>query len=177
MPNWIEGSLKVRGRYENVKKFFLEGINDYIGIVHNEKVQKGGLATAEADYIPRNPEEYREIYENERNGRSCSIYWHSVNAIYIEDTKRAFVVGDQDVYIDERKDGTTIGTCKFQQAWGLNPDDWVELSKKYDVDIRLWGLEGGMQFGEELEVVKGTITIYEAKNYDSWTMPLPWIGG
>ena len=172
MPNWIEGSLKVRGNYENVKRFFLDGTNDYT-YQDNNKCESGR-------YVPRPKEEYREVTEYEakgNDGRECIISWHSVESIYIEDTKRAFIDGGQDVYICESKDGVTIGECMFRQAWSIEPDNWVDLSKKYDVDIRLWGLEGGMQFGEELEVSKGEITICEVKNYDTWTMPLPWMGG
>lgn len=31
MPNWIQGSLKVRGTYDNVKNFFIKGLNAYRG--------------------------------------------------------------------------------------------------------------------------------------------------
>ena len=172
MPNWIEGSLKVRGKYENVKKFFLEGTNVYIWSYDKEK--DNDVSTV------RNYDEYREVTEyeaGENYGRECVICWHSVESIYIENTRRAFIDGDRDVYIFEKKDGDTIGECKFRQAWSLEPENWVEISKKYDVDIRLWGLEGGMQFGEELEVIKGDITVCEVNSYDTWTMPLPWMGG
>ena len=40
MPNWIEGSLKVRGNYENVKRFFLDGTNDYT-YQDNNKCESG----------------------------------------------------------------------------------------------------------------------------------------
>lgn len=29
MPNWCEGSLRIRGKYEDVIRFFKEGINAY----------------------------------------------------------------------------------------------------------------------------------------------------
>lgn len=178
MPNWIEGSIKVRGPRENVKKFFTEGIHIY----QNRPVKPGDKyfdgseipKNVKTAYLPIPKEEW--MHTTEYDNGDIDIYFFGENErwAHVEGSKRAFITDE--IYIHKEKD-LYIGVSQVHQAWGFETDDWIEISKKYHVDIRLWGLEGGMQFGQEIEIHDGNVIIDKDMVYDTWTMPLPWIGG
>lgn len=168
MPNWIEGSIKVRGPRENVKKFFTEGINIY---------QLENPQNLKSAKLPIPKEEWMKVYEYDNGDIDIYFFGENERWAYVEGSIRAFITDEIYIHkIEETKD-LYIGTSKVNQAWGFNTDDWVEISKKYHVDIRLWGLEGGMQFGQEIEIHDGNVIIDKDTVYDTWTMPLPWVGG
>lgn len=172
MPNWIEGSLKLRGPYENVKKFFQTGLNIY-SHKWNEKDEKD-----ECTPIPR--EQWCKTYEDDGYFEFTILddQW-----VYVENTRRAFITGEHEIYFykpskSDKED--CIVAMVVHQAWAFDEDDWVEIAKKYNVDVRLYGLECGMTYGTEIEIKRdGTVL----KNYDftymdwNWDCPFPWKGG
>ena len=68
---------------------------------------------------------------------------------------------------------------KVRQAWDFPEEEWTEISKKYDVDLRLYGIERGMQFCQELEIIKGEVKLSKEKKYKNWDWecPFPYLGG
>lgn len=91
MPNWCEGTLKVRGTKENIKRFVLEGLHpvDLFGDAKSELTVN----------------EFGNINSNE----TC----------WIEKTRRGFVEGVE-VYLSEYEDDerlTAVFDSKF--AWVL----------------------------------------------------------
>ena len=55
----------------------------------------------------------------------------------------------------------------------------IEMSKKYNLDFRVYGYEMGMEFNKEIEIVEGEIATYrliQFKDY-KWECPDPKLGG
>lgn len=168
MPNWMNGSLKVRGPLENVKRFFMEGL-----IEPDDRL----LLDDDTYQMTMNLPVPLEVVDF---GDMIELNYKSISWPYVDGTKRAFISQwYRTIYItrSENSSDIYIGIAEVNQAWDFRPYDWVELSKKYGVDIRLWGLEGGVGFGHEIEIINGELTLDESTSYDTWTNPLPWIGG
>lgn len=176
MPNWISGTLKVRGTYEDVKKFYTEGVSRYNTEWDSKTNQCNSIA------IPK--EKWMKVEESgEPGSRECYISYLNGNDYgdwtYVEDTRRAFISsGGIWIYEHSSKD-QSIGVCRINQAWGFEEGDWVDISKKYNVDVRLYGLECGMCFGTEIEIHKGKVIFIKDIVYDdwSWECPFPDMGG
>lgn len=67
----------------------------------------------------------------------------------------------------------------FKQAWDVRAEEFTEMSAKYNVDIRIFAWEQGMQFERHVEILKGKLVADRAVHYDDWDWdcPMPWIGG
>lgn len=146
MPNWIEGTLKLRGTSENLKRFFEEGLEGDVMIV--------------SDFENK----YFEVNFSEEP--------------WVKDSHRAFITDDY-TYWTNTNDEENVVTMAVRQAWCFNEEDWVRVSKDFNIDVRLFGFECGMQFTEELEVIKGNLTMDDTIKYDDWDWecPMPRMGG
>lgn len=162
MPNWCEGTIKMRGKRDNILYFFRKGINVY-GF-------DGG------NYVVQD----REKWYNELD----SFEIHIKEDAYIEGTRRAFIKA-QDVYLI----GEDIVTVCFDamQAWEYKPEEFLKIAKDYKLSIKGYGIECGMQFCQEFEIVTSDkdgisetrITIDNHIKYDDWEWecPFPFMGG
>ena len=67
----------------------------------------------------------------------------------------------------------------IKQAWGFEPDDFIYISKTYNLDLRITGFERGMGFDQEIEVINGEITLDKSTDYNDywWECPCPTLGG
>ena len=178
MPNWCEGPIKIRGKYENVKKFLTEGVNIY------KDTWNGEERISEA--VPR--EKWLAIEEGVKNNVT-NIFRHynepdlyTNDWVYIEETKRAFIT-DFDIDLD-KDDDPVVAVANFAQAWGIRPEEFAKLAEKYEVDFRLYGIDGSMGFFEEYEILDNGKTINDLgpKNWLSysefkWLCPFPFMGG
>ena len=163
MPNWIEGTLKLRGETENILRFFREGINVYewSGPTLNNY--------AELD---------RSSWYTENLIRDSTIYIENVDA-YIEGTTRAFVES-QTVYLEQKWDGSqTFVGIRFKQAWGFETNEFLNIAKRFDIDIRAYGIESGMQFSQEFCIENGELKFDNTTKYNDWfwECPFPYMGG
>ena len=152
MPNWCEGTLKVRGKVKDLKKFVLEGLHpvDFFG---NEK---------SALEINK--------YDNCESSETC----------YIENTRRGFVEG-LDIYFEEDEEEIDIIALDSKFAWGINAKELQETCKKYNVDMKIYAFESGMEFNQDIEIVDGEIVKdkeidFKGKNY-KWECIMPNMGG
>lgn len=150
MPNWAEGTLKLRGKAENIVSALKEMLLENQGATLEEKYD-GTLLTfkTENDYF------------------------------YINGTRRAFVSGkDIEIWLDD--DFMIIELEGFKQAWAALADNYTEISSKFDVDIKIFTFELGMEFTQEIEISKGEI-IKDIVNEDftnySWDVPFSRLGG
>lgn len=170
MPNWISGTLKVRGKYDDVKKFYTEGI---------ERVDsRWDAKKQEMLYIEIPKDEWMEVHESGETGeRNCSITLKNGGNYgdwtYVKDTRRAFISSNEIWFYENEGKETVIGISQINQAWGFEEENWVDISKRYNVDIRLFGLECGMQFGEEIEIIDGKTMILDTFSYDDWVWECP----
>lgn len=174
MPNWCEGSLKLKGKPMDILRFIKEGLNVY---------EHDFRAPGEHTSIVMDKDKWLEIVENEN---IAEVYFDR-DDIYIEGTQRAFInlvytgLVKRECVIDLKKE-IEICVLHISQAWGFKEDDWVEIAKKYNLDIRLTGIEQGMGFMEDLIITKdGEVTdlspAYESYADYEWNCPIPFLGG
>lgn len=159
MPNWCEGSLKVRGKIENVKKFFLEGLKCY------EYNYKNFSQTIDKEAIELKEDSKDEV-------------WIRINKIaHISGTRRAFIENTDIELIPER--GYTTTAVNVKQAWYMCAEEFLEIAKKYNIDIRLYGFERGGEFNQEIIIENGEIIKNDEIKFDDyvWECPMPELGG
>lgn len=152
MPNWCKGTLKVRGKTEDLKKFILEGLQPVTFLGHLCK--------------PLEPSEDSSWWEVSSNG-----------TLWIENTRRGFV---EDLYVclDSDDDINTIClNSKF--AWGIDATELQNTCIKYDVDMKIYAFERGMCFNQDIEIVDGSIIRDDEITFDDyeWECICPNIGG
>lgn len=153
MPNWCEGTLKVRGKLEDLKRFVLEGLHpvDFFG---NEKEL---LKLGDLDH--------------------CGYKGYC----WIENTSRGFVV-DLDIYFSEyEEDKLQVIGLKSIFAWAITAEELLQTCIKYNVDMKIYAFECGMEFNQDIEIVDGEIVTnneidFEGKDY-SWECICPTMGG
>ena len=148
MPNWAEGSLKLRGRSENIASALKQMLlNDTVAL------------------------------EDEWDGTLLKFN-NTAPYFYINETRRAFIDQEQiEVWLEE--EFCIVELDNFKQAWGAIPENYQEISSKFDVDIKIFTFECGMEFTQEIEISKGEIiknVCYEYDNYQ-WEVPFSNLGG
>lgn len=152
MPNWCEGTLKVRGKQKDIKRFVLEGLKP-VGVFGNEKES---LTVDECECVS------------------------SKYDCWIEGTQRGFVE-DLDVYFDDEDEDEDKKTHCFETrfAWGIDAKPLAEISKKYSVDLKIYAFERGMEFNQDIEIIDGEIVKDEEIKFDDyqWECVCPTIGG
>ena len=159
MPNWIEGTLKLRGKQEDIKRFFREGLQ------------------------PSNwPDPKDRINQVRDLSEENELFFKFNNEPHIVGTRRAFIT-DESVYMCG---DSGVACVNVKQAWAFiagpdsrDMDQWVEISNKYNVDIKLYGIEAGMEFTQEVIIVHGEKPIVNDTQYEDWDWdcPFPRMGG
>ena len=173
MPNWIEGSLKIKGTPENVNKFIDECLVAYSRSSGVEPEALPKVAWCEID-------EFDDCYD-------ILVDLHPGTWVHINDTRRAFL-GDNyseviRVYNHKSAGNDCFTAIPIKQAWDFNKDDWIAIAQKYQLHVKLFGIEKGMGFYRDLDIYEdGTVYIdnrHVFTSYDDfiWECPLPWIGG
>lgn len=155
MPNWIEGTIKLRGERERLRRFFLERI-EALGGKSLEECVKCRFDGCDED---------EAIVDDE---------------VWITETCRAFIQPCVISWGGER----ATACAPILQAWTFCGGDerrrqWEEVSKSCGLDIRLSGFESGMEFYEDAVIISGRIvvdTIRKYKDWD-WDCPMPRLGG
>lgn len=156
MPNWCEGTLKVRGTIKDLKNFVLNGL------------------------LPVSPFGATKKPLSLDGEDETSLYIMSVpDTLYIKGTRRAFCEPDYiEVSSDEPNDKTIL-TMPFKQAWAILSDNLLEVCKEFNIDMKIQGFEQGMRFSQIVEIVDGEIIQDEEIKYDDWEWdcPCPDMGG
>lgn len=115
MPNWAKGSLKLRGRSENI-------------------------VSALKEMLLNNTVTLKDEYDG-----TLLIFNSTAPYFYINETRRAFI--DQkriEVWLEEKF--CIVELDNFKQAWSAIPENYQEISSKFDVDIKIFTFECGMEF-------------------------------
>lgn len=148
MPNWAEGSLKLRGRSENI-------------------------ASALKQMLLNNTVTLEDNWDG-----TLLKFNNTAPYFYINETRRAFIEQEQiEVWLEE--EFCIVELDNFKQAWSAIPENYQEISSKFDVDIKIFTFESGMKFTQEIEISKGEIiknVCYEYDNYQ-WEVPFSNLGG
>lgn len=137
MPNWAKGSLKLRGKSENIASALKEMLlSDTVTL---EDKYDGALL----------------------NFNNTAPYF------YINGTRRAFIDQKQiEVWLEE--EFCTVELDNFKQAWSAIPENYQEISNNFDVDIKIFTFECGMEFTQEIEISKGEIIKNVCYEYDDY---------
>ncbi|HET4958707.1 Uncharacterised protein [Streptococcus pneumoniae] len=115
MPNWAEGTLKLRGRRENVASALKE-----------------------------------------------------------------MLLGNEGATLEEEYDGTLLRFKNEYDYFYINGTRRAFISSKFDVDIKIFTFEMGMEFTQEIEISKGEIIkniVNENFTNYSWDVPFSRLGG
>ena len=115
MPNWCKGVLKIRGKKENL-----------INLIQNE-IERYGFPSTTDSYtkypLDLKIDEYGDVFVNHTDNEHNS--W-----LYFKDSRRLFIEENIEWYFDDY-DEEEIHVLDIKQAWRLEPEYFVELSKKY----------------------------------------------
>ena len=156
MPNWCEGSLKVRGTIENLKRFIFEGLQpvDYLG----EKTE---------NLVNQTDDELSLFLETKEK------------TLWMKGTRRHFCEPDYIEVDAESKEDIRIVIMPMKAAWVIEAKSLLKLCKDFGVDMRIQAFESGMEFSQIIEIVNGNLIQNEEVKYDNWDWdcPCPLMGG
>lgn len=164
MPNWAEGTLKIRGTRSDIKSFLsgaLEpghSLGALLGEFFNGKKAKPGNV---------------EVKEDEwEYSMKCD------EGIYIKGCNRASVGTEVEWWFQDKHQEVLVFD-NFRAAWGVDAKPLAELSRKYNVDIKVYVFEQGMEFNQEIEIHKGEIIKNNQITFDDyqWECIYPNLGG
>lgn len=164
MPNWCKGNLKIRGKKEDIVNFLEKGtcfLSDSFELKEiNPEVKLN------EDYVL----EIKNI--NKEKG---------MDFLYIRGTHRNFIDPIEDeVYLYGRDEKEAIAILKnFKAAWGIDEKRLAIISEAFNIDLKIYGFEKGLEFNQDIEIVKGEIVKNKKikfKNYQ-WECTNPEIGG
>lgn len=151
MPNWCVGTLKVRGKKENLKKFVLEGLKPVTWLGEAKDPLKIG--------------EKGDVQIPEQT--------------YIINTTRGFVSEDTTIYNIDELEENDILVLNTRFAWKIHAKELLETAKQFSVDMKIYAFEMGQEFNQDIEIIDGKIIKddeIEFDNYD-WECICPRIGG
>lgn len=159
MRNWVEGKLKIRGDKKNIKRFLEEELEE---VIYKNKSSKNKVKAKKFKY-----DNFRIEATN-----VMSVFKFTNTRNYLSETKiSTFGCGES-----KGKDVLVVG---FEAAWLIDAEYFAEMSKKYDIDFKIYAFEQGKEFNQNLEVVKGEIIKDEVIEFDDyvWECIDPTIGG
>ena len=156
MPNWAEGTIKVRGTKNQIIDYLSDTLEcvDFLG--NDIKI---------------------EILDD-----GTTITFKGEDVFYFKGTQRGFVRTEDNILsFDFWGEPETIEIIEmpFKQAWAVEASEFVKLSKKHGVDIKIFTFERGMGFTQEIEIIKGKITRNKTIKYENyqWDVPFNSLGG
>ncbi|MCM3573315.1 hypothetical protein M3172_08915 [Mesobacillus subterraneus] len=163
MANWAEGTLKIRGTRADIKSFLTGALKPCFPI-------GAGIREFITGEKPAAPEV--EIREDEYDFKM-----KSEDGFYIEGCRRAFV-GSVDWWFEDKHQEVLV-IDDFKQAWGVDATPLAELSERYNVDLKVYVFEQGMEFNQEIEIHKGEIIKNNEITFDDykWECIYPNLGG
>lgn len=168
MPNWAEGSLKIRGPIKNIKRFLDEGI------------QKKKLNT-----FGKEMDENIVFFTDWSDECGIEYEYHFVSTSHIKHTSRAFIDPEIVKYAEyaylggkSTEDINTIA-LSFKQAWKAEAKSFEKISKEYGIDIAIHTFEKGAEFEQDILIKDGEIVKDEIIEYDNYLFEsaLPMLGG
>ena len=139
MPNWCVGDLKIRGEYGKIKEFITQEF--FIEEVSAFKVKCNNVVI------------------NDDRGIKIDV---GECGMWLKRT-RAVIKKDIDVWLsfknkeNREKEIVTVNLGELKSAWGIDVELLTTLSFKYQIDIKIYAYECGMEFNVDFEVHKGEI--------------------
>ncbi|HJF33284.1 MAG TPA: hypothetical protein K8V56_16095 [Sporosarcina psychrophila] len=154
MPNWAEGLIKIRGTRQDIRKFLTQGLK------------------------PTNYSYSSQQFEVEIEEDEFELTMKALHGFYIKNTRRSFIDGEINWWFDDVElEVLTIES--FKQAWVVEASQFSEISKEFNLDIKIYAFESGMEFNQNIEIHKGEIIKNEVIRFDDykWECLYPDLGG
>lgn len=116
----------------------------------------------------------------------CTVELDEYGTLEVKNVRGKNINGARRVFVDNadtvdgiETQGGYIVVLPISAAWVLSPPEMMSLSKKFNVDFRFYGFEYGQEFNQELEIIKGDLTLDKCTNFDDylWESPCPLAGG
>lgn len=163
MPNWLEGVVKFRGKYNDIKKFLEEELIE----VDMDFTQNPGQSIISNNVTV---DEYGDV-----QGISSSNTWFKTfDRAYI-DTEWSC-----SIYETDDDDNDKFFCANVKSAWDLPIDEIVEVANLYHIDVKGYMFESGMCFERDFEVDRNgnIIKNLDIKHDDyDWDSINPLLGG
>lgn len=168
MPNWAEGSLKIRGPIKSIKRFLDEGI------------QKKQLNT-----FGKEMDENIVFFNDWSDECGIEYEYHFISTSHIKHTSRAFIdpeivqYGEYAYLCGKSTEDIDTIALSFKQAWRVAAKSFEEISKEYGIDIAIHTFEKGAEFEQDILIKDGKIVKNEIIEYDNYQFEsaLPMLGG
>lgn len=159
MPNWCEGMLKIRGKQEDVFNLLADNLQVWKVVTIRDDMRE------ELD---------KEAIEIDREDETIYVE----KTAHIKGTRRNFVEPNE-INVWKRKDGNACIAVEFRAAWGVESEPYIELSKAYNVDIKIEAFESGMEFSRYILIENGNLKEDKETGYDDyvWECVMPNLGG
>lgn len=164
MPNWVEGVVKFRGKYNDLKKFLEEE-----------------LIEVDMDFTQDPPQSI--ISNRVTTDEYGDIQGISNSNTWFKTFERAYIseMWSYSIYKDDGNiDSDKIFCANVKSAWGLTIDEVLEVANLYHLDIKGYMFESGMCFERDFEVDRNGSIIKDdtikPNDYD-WDSINPLIGG
>lgn len=178
MPNFIQGTFRIRGTLADIKRFLSECIES-VGVVTPVQIQ---FEEYGAEYL-------KTVCFEFVSGRDDTY------GVYIKDSKRQYICcAPKSYFYIRRVDSETdkyIMAVPYIAAWSIDKELMQTICKKYHLDVKVNGYESGMQFISEYElkyvhtkipdednykVMTESVISYDDTDWD-WYSPMPYLGG
>ena len=90
-------------------------------------------------------------------------------SIYIKDTFRNFLKPDcENIYTHIKDDDEIVVIVLFKSAWSIDAERLSKISLKYNIDFKIYAFEMGMEFNQDVEIIKGKIIKDEEITYTNY---------
>lgn len=179
MPNWAVGTLRVRGKREDIMAWLNQTMK-YVAFhrLTDEEYEVPVRIEMHPDHVgmwhDAAPREYRQPYK-----------------YYIEGTQRNFVdadpIDDRSVWLDilelQYSDDVILLIPGFSAAWGVDAEPYAEMAKQHHLDFHIQTWECGMCFSQDIIIDRDTGEIHDnSVSYDHaddyiWLTANPLMGG
>lgn len=181
MGNCCEGQLKIRGKGEDIFKFFKECIKG----VQNSYDERGWFSPVWfdiVDYEYHHTEDVREYCYWSPKAEYGKYKNVNRNQFYLKDSDENFYFGGdfgKIRFYSSEMDEEIIKSWYIISDHSLKTENLVKLSKKYNLDFRFFGFDSGYEYNQEVEIIKGVVVKSEIIRYEdyNWESPFNDIGG
>ena len=179
MGNVCEGQLKIRGKGQDIFKFFKECMKG----VRNTLDEEGWYVPVWVDF---------DKYEKDILSNGDFEHYKldtEYNKIKDIDHTRFYIKENNNLVINENFGLIKFFCCEMEDEiikslyiscdHSMEVDGLIELSEKYNLDFRFYGFNSADTFNQEVEIIKGIIAKDEIIEYEdyNWESPFNDIGG
>lgn len=153
MAKWCVGTLKIRGKKDNVANFML----------NNFKI-------VEEDFSSKN---YFEKHDLDKT-------IHIKDTIYIDGLDAQLKNGQLiDFWFYNSQEDIKVLHLEVEFRYDIVADDLLKLAKKYNLDFKIYAFECGFEFNRDVEIVNNQIIKDEKIKFNDyeWECICPTLGG